>query len=102
MKHTFNILFIDTLLFTFGVYLCFISLLIISGFDEGKKWGSILNNFGSTLASTDPVHPLKAQNRDTEAPAIKYQEERAKHLRADRAARFKLVQGTFSHFKDDI
>ena len=64
--------------------------------------GSILNKLRSALTSTDPVHPLKAQNLDTEALAVKYQEERAKRLRADGVAQFKPPQGTLSHFKQDI
>ena len=64
--------------------------------------GSLLDQSRSALTSTDPVHPLKAQNINTEALAAKYQQERAKRLRADGVAQFKPAQGTLSHFKDDI
>ena len=64
--------------------------------------GSLLDEPRSAWTSTDPVHPLKAQNINTEALTAKYQEERAKRLRADGFTQFKPAQGTFSHFKDDI
>ena len=50
---------------------------------------------------SDLIHPLKAQNLNTGALTEKYQEERAKRLRADGVAQFKSPEGTFSRFKED-
>lgn len=63
--------------------------------------GSTLTETPSVSIANHPIHPLKAQNLDTEALTHKYQQERAKRLRADRVAQFKPPQGTLSHFKQD-